>query len=98
MDIRERNAQYDADVGDIYDKCEWCQRLILSIRYILEKKIKGIDYKLYFCSLRCRKMALWSMKHHKIRNNRTDEDSFMYELLQKEVTKNYERIRRQRGY
>lgn len=98
MDIREKNAEYDDFVGDIYNKCEWCQSLILSVRYMLEKKIEGIDYKLFFCSVRCRKMALWSMKQHKIRNVDTDTDSYKYELLKKEMSKEFELLQRRRGY
>lgn len=93
MDIRERNAQYDADIGNIYDKCVWCFKVIIGPKFEIHQD--GVHY---LCSQHCKSIMLYALRYHTARNRKVDEDSYMYDLLQKEVTKNYERIKERRGY
>ena len=95
MDIRETNAQYDEEVGDIYDKCDWCFNIILSIRYSMRIE----QQKLYFCSKHCWNMANTFLTYDRTKHNkRTLKDTAKYEQLKDIMTIKYEEIKNFRGY
>ena len=98
MDIREKNAEYDAEVGNRYDKCEWCLNLIILNRYKLEKKIEGLNYDLFFCSIKCLKMFKLMLKQIHTPNEALKLEELKYNRLKQEMSKDFEQIQRRRGY
>ena len=98
MNVREKNAQYDVDVGNLYSKCEYCFKIILGKHYLLEKKLEGINYELKFCSIKCRSMFLYMIKQIHTLNNTVAMEELKYNRLKQEMTQDFEQIQRRRAY
>ena len=94
MNIREKNAQYDEDVGDLYDKCAWCEKVILGRKFEIHQ-----DNKLfYLCSQHCKSVMLYSLRTVHISSEDVKSEELKYNRLKSLMTDKYEEIKRRRGY
>ena len=96
MNIREKNAEYDDLVGDLYNKCDYCYKLILGKKFeLLAPNNTGTKY---FCSPKHKSMFLWELNRIHILNEEVKMDELKYNRLKHEMTEKYEEIREKRGF
>ena len=96
MNIREKNAEYDDLVGELYNKCDYCYKLILGKKYeLLAPNNTGTKY---FCSPKHKSMFLWELNRIYITNEDVKMEEFKYNRLKQEMTKKFELLQRRRGY
>ena len=96
MNVRKNNAEYDELIGDQFDKCDWCLKIIDGKKHELINP-SGLN-TLNFCSPKHRSMFIYMLKNNKTESKRVLEDSHLYEQLKKKMTKKYEEIREKRGF